>query len=85
MARVTVEDCIDKIDNRFDMVLLSAHRARQLAAGAQATVEIENDKPTVLSLREIAEEKISADELNASIIQTYRKVADKKDEDEEEE
>ena len=58
MARVTVEDCLDKVDNRFHLVLAASRRARQLAMGAQALVPWENDKPTVVALREIAENKL---------------------------
>ena len=58
MARVTVEDCLAKVDNRFELVLVAAKRARQLARGAEATVEWENDKPTVVALRELAANKI---------------------------
>lgn len=58
MARVTVEDCLDKLDNRFQLVMLASKRARQLARGAEALLEWENDKPTVMALREIAENKI---------------------------
>ena len=59
MARVTVEDCLDHVDNRFELVLLASRRARQIAQGKDALVEIENDKPTVVALREIAEGMIS--------------------------
>ncbi|MFC1749939.1 DNA-directed RNA polymerase subunit omega [Pseudomonadota bacterium] len=59
MARVTVEDCLDKVDSRFELVLTATKRARQLANGKEALVEWENDKPTVVALREIAEGKIS--------------------------
>lgn len=55
MARVTVEDCLDNVDNRFQLVLVATKRARQLSNGREAMVELENDKPTVLALREIAE------------------------------
>jgi DNA-directed RNA polymerase subunit omega len=55
MARITVEDCLNRIDNRFEMVLTATKRARQIANGAEPLVEEENDKPTVLALREIAE------------------------------
>lgn len=55
MARITVEDCLDHVDNRFQLVLVATRRARQLVLGAEPLVEIENDKPTVLALREIAE------------------------------
>ncbi|MEW6354606.1 MAG: DNA-directed RNA polymerase subunit omega [Pseudomonadota bacterium] len=58
MARVTVEDCLDKVDNRFQLVLVASKRARQLAMGAQPHVPWENDKPTVVALREIAAGKI---------------------------
>lgn len=58
MARVTVEDCLGKVDNRFELVLVAAKRARQLSRGASATVEWENDKPTVVALRELAADKI---------------------------
>lgn len=59
MARITVEDCLNNIDNLFDLVLLSAKRARQLANGADARVDWENDKPTVVALREIADGKVT--------------------------
>ncbi len=58
MARITVEDCIERIGNRFELVLLATKRARQITRGATPLVEIENDKPTVIALREIAEGKI---------------------------
>ena len=61
MARITVEDCLDKINNPFDLVLVAARRARRLANGAHAMVDIENDKPTVLALREIAEGLVTQD------------------------
>ena len=64
MARVTVEDCLDKIPNRFDLVVLAARRARDLTLGRAPFVERENDKPTVIALREIAEGKIDLDYLN---------------------
>ena len=59
MARVTVEDCLDHVDNRFELVLLASKRARQLTNGKEATLDWENDKPTVLALREISEGKIT--------------------------
>jgi DNA-directed RNA polymerase subunit omega len=59
MARITVEDCLDQIDNIFDLVLVAAKRARRLANGADATLDWENDKPTVMALREIAEGNIT--------------------------
>ena len=64
MARITVEDCLEHIDNRFDLVLLAARRARQIAQGADPLVPAENDKPTVIALREIAENLISVDSMD---------------------
>jgi DNA-directed RNA polymerase subunit omega len=66
MARVTVEDCLDHVDNRFELVLLATKRARQLAYGQEAMLEWENDKPTVLALREIADGLVSKDILDES-------------------
>ncbi len=63
MARVTVEDCVDKVPNRFELVMLAAHRAREIAAGAPITIDRDNDKNPVVSLREIAEETQGADDL----------------------
>src|SRR6266478_6649383 len=59
MARVTVEDCIDKVENRFDLVLLASHRARMISSGSQITIDRDNDKNPVVSLREIAETTVS--------------------------
>ncbi len=64
MARVTVEDCLDTIDNRFELVLAASRRARQVAHGSQPFVDLENDKPTVVALREIAGAFVTADILN---------------------
>jgi len=61
MARVTVEDCLENVDNRFQLVLVAAKRARQLVSGRDANVEWENDKPTVVALREIAESYVTRD------------------------
>ena len=72
MARVTVEDCVDKVPNRFELVMLAAHRAREIAAGSQLTVERDNDKNPVVSLREIAEETQSADGLRERLIESYQ-------------
>lgn len=63
MARITVEDCLQNVDNLFQLVLLAAQRARRLANGAEPTVALENDKPTVVALREIAEGNITAEML----------------------
>ena len=68
MARLTVEDCLDNVDNRFELVLVAAKRARQLSMGAEPLVELENDKPTVLALREIAENKIDKSVLEEEIV-----------------
>ncbi|WIY26478.1 DNA-directed RNA polymerase subunit omega [Parasedimentitalea psychrophila] len=70
MARVTVEDCVDKVPNRFELVMLAAHRAREIAAGAPITVERDNDKNPVVSLREIADETQSADALRERLIES---------------
>lgn len=70
MARVTVEDCVDKVPNRFELVLLAAHRAREIAAGAPITIDRDNDKNTVVSLREIAEETQGADDLRERLIES---------------
>ena len=70
MARVTVEDCVDKVPNRFELVMLAAHRAREVSAGAEITVERDNDKNPVVSLREIAEETQTADELRERLIES---------------
>jgi DNA-directed RNA polymerase subunit omega len=73
MARVTVEDCIDKVDNRFDLVLLSAHRGRMISSGAQITVERDNDKNPVVALREIADTTISPEDLREDLIHSLQK------------
>lgn len=70
MARLTVEDCLKHVDNRFNLVLLASKRARQLAMGATPLVVVENDKPTVLALREIAEGKITQDSFEKLNINT---------------
>ncbi len=70
MARVTTEDCVDKVPNRFDLVMLASHRAREISAGSQITVDRDNDKNPVVSLREIAEETQSAEELRERLIES---------------
>ena len=70
MARVTVEDCVDKVPNRFELVLLAAHRAREIAAGAPVTVDRDNDKNPVVALREIADETQVADDLRERLIES---------------
>ena len=74
MARVTVEDCVDKIPNRFDLVLLAAQRARQISGGAELTIDRDRDKNPVVALREIADETVLPDELSESIVQVLQKV-----------
>ncbi len=81
MARITVEDCLDNIDNQFDLVLTAAKRARQLANGADALVEIENDKPTVIALREIAAGLIN-DEILATMTQPVDDILSSEDAEE---
>lgn len=73
MARVTVEDCVDKVQNRFELVLLAAQRARVLASGEQPLVERERDKDPVIALREIADVKVTADELREGLIHSMQK------------
>ncbi len=73
MARVTVEDCIDKVDNRFELVLLAGHRARQIGQGAMITVPRDNDKNPVVALREIADETLSPDDLKEDLIHSLQK------------
>jgi len=74
MARVTVEDCVDKIPNRFDLVLLAAQRARQISGGAELTVDRDRDKNPVVALREIAEETVVPTELSDALIGNLQKV-----------
>jgi DNA-directed RNA polymerase subunit omega len=73
MARVTVEDCVDKVPNRFELVLLAAHRARAIANGSHITVETENDKNPVIALREIAEKTVPADDMREGLIHSIQK------------
>lgn len=72
MARVTVEDCVDKIPNRFELVMLAAHRAREIAAGSPLTIDRDDDKNPVVALREIAEETQSADALRERMIESLQ-------------
>ena len=73
MARVTVEDCIDKLSNRFELVLLASHRARLISQGAPITVDRDNDKNPVVALREIADETIITDDLREEFIHSMQK------------
>ena len=72
MARVTVEDCVDKIPNRFELVMMAAQRARGISAGAQLTLDRDNDKNPVVSLREIAEATVSIEELEEDVIKSLQ-------------
>src|SRR5881394_1309686 len=74
MARVTVEDCIEKVPNRFSLVLLSAHRARAVSAGSPIMVDRDNDKNPVVALREIADDVIDAEELKETLIASLQRV-----------
>jgi DNA-directed RNA polymerase subunit omega len=73
MARVTVEDCIDKVENRFELVLLASHRARLISQGASITIDRDNDKNPVVALREIADETLSPDDLKEDLIHSLQK------------
>ena len=73
MARVTVEDCVDKVPNRFELVMLAAHRARELASGAQLTVARDDDKNPVVALREIADETIELGAIEADLVKSLQR------------
>ena len=73
MARVTVEDCVDKIDSRFDLILLASHRARTLSSGAALLVERDNDKNPVVALREIADSKLTPEDMREDLIHSLQK------------
>ncbi|QDL92174.1 DNA-directed RNA polymerase subunit omega [Paroceanicella profunda] len=73
MARVTVEDCVDKIPNRFELVMLAAHRAREIATGSPLTLDRDNDKNPVVALREIADETILVDDLREAAIESHQR------------
>lgn len=73
MARVTVEDCIDKVENRFDLVLLASHRARMISSGSPITVDRDNDKNPVVALREIADTTVSPGDLKEDLIHSLQK------------
>ena len=75
MARITVEDCIDKFSSRFELVLVASQRARKLHSGEEPTIEKDNDKNTVIALREIADSTISKDEMKENLIQEYQTIS----------
>ena len=83
MARITVEDCLEKVDNQYDLVLLAKERTVQLNAGSPMLVEEDNDKRTIISLREIGDGKINVKEIEASAIKRLRKEPDELEEQEE--
>ena len=83
MARVTVEDCIEKVPNRFSLVLLAAHRARAISKGASLLVDRDNDKNPVVALREIAEDKVDPDNLSDNLIGTLQRVDERTEAEEE--
>ena len=74
MARVTVEDCIDKVENRFELVLVASHRARLISSGAQITIDRDNDKNPVVALREIAEETVDPRYLKEALVTSLQRV-----------
>lgn len=73
MARVTVEDCVDKVENRFELVLLASHRARMISSGASLTIDRDNDKNPVVALREIADQTVQPDDLKEDLIHSLQK------------
>ena len=81
MARITVEDCIDKFESRFELVLVASNRARKLHSGENPTIEKDNDKNTVIALREIADETVNIDDLKNSLIEEYQTVSSLNEED----
>ena len=83
MARVTVEDCIDKVDNRFELVLISAHRAREISGGAPLTIDRDRDKNPVVALREIADETIMPGDVREDLIHSMQKYVEVDEPDEE--
>ncbi|MEO5808762.1 MAG: DNA-directed RNA polymerase subunit omega [Sphingomicrobium sp.] len=84
MARVTVEDCVDKVSNRFDLVLMAAQRARQISGGADLTIDRDRDKNPVVALREIAEQTVKPKHLEEAIVGNLQKVrVDEEDETDE--
>ena len=74
MARITVEDCIDKFPSRFELVLVASHRARKLHSGEEPTIDKDNDKNTVIALREIADSTITVDQMKENLIQEYQTI-----------
>ena len=83
MARITVEDCIEKFESRFELVLVASNRARKLHSGENPTVERDNDKNTVIALREIAGESVSIDEMKNDLVEEYQTVSPQNENEEE--
>ena len=83
MARVTVEDCVQRVPNRFNLVLLSAHRARAISAGSPLTIDRDNDKNPVVALREIADDGVDAEELREALNGTLQRVDERSEAEEE--
>lgn len=73
MARVTVEDCVDKVENRFELVLLAAHRGRMISSGSPLTIDRDNDKNPVVALREIADQTVAPEDLKEDLIHSLQK------------
>ena len=82
MARVTVEDCIDKVDNRFELVMMASQRARKIGSGAPLTIERDNDKNPVVALREIAEETVDVADLKEELTRSHQRMVAYEEEDE---
>ena len=82
MARITVEDCVDKFPSRFELVLVASQRARELHSGEKPTIDKDNDKNTVIALREIADVTIPIEKMKESVIESFQKVTINDEEDE---
>jgi len=81
MARITVEDCIDKFESRFELVLVASNRARKLHSGENPTIEKDNDKNTVIALREIADETVNIEDMKNSLVEEYQTVSPENEEE----
>jgi len=81
MARVTVEDCIDKVDNRFELILLTAQRARKIGSGSPLTIDRDNDKNTVVALREVAAETLDMGDAREDFIKSHQRIMPQEDDD----
>ena len=81
MARVTVEDCVEKVPNRFELVMLAAQRARKIGSGAPLTVERDNDKNPVIALREIAEDTVQVEDLKEELVRNHQRIIEMDDDE----